>query len=122
MKIGSIGDQSASHSGYSGPGPSMTNKGVVKNNSGNGAVVLDVKWKGEGCAISQAAMSILSDELLDMNLDEVIALENQDILDMLGVEITPRRTKCALLSLLTLRNAFIDMRGGEPLKFVDLIG
>jgi len=64
-----------------------------------------VAFTGRGCAISQASASMLTDEIKGMPLDEVAQLDRQDVLDNLGIEISPARLKCALLSLDTLRRA-----------------
>lgn len=63
-----------------------------------------VSWSGTGCAISQAAMSMLSEELVGKSLEEVEALPPQRVLDLLGVPVSLRRMKCALLGLHTLGN------------------
>jgi nitrogen fixation NifU-like protein len=55
-------------------------------------------FTGEGCAISQASASMLTEELPGMTIDEVLALDRDDILDLLGVEVTPMRVKCAVLA------------------------
>lgn len=60
-------------------------------------VVKDVKFEGEGCAISQAAMSILSEELIGKTVEEAKAISSEDIVEMLGIELSPTRLKCALL-------------------------
>jgi nitrogen fixation NifU-like protein len=57
-----------------------------------------VAFRGEGCAISQASASMLSQELPGMTLDEVAELDRDDVLEMLGVEVTPMRIKCAVLA------------------------
>ncbi|MFB6254526.1 MAG: Fe-S cluster assembly sulfur transfer protein SufU [Halobacteriaceae archaeon] len=57
-----------------------------------------VAFRGEGCAISQASASMLSEQLPGMTVDEVLDMDRDDILDMLGVEVTPMRIKCAVLS------------------------
>jgi nitrogen fixation NifU-like protein len=67
--------------------------------------VADVAFSGRGCAISQASASMLTDEVKGRPLSEVADLTNQDILDLLGIEISPARLKCALLSLDTLQHA-----------------
>lgn len=67
--------------------------------------VSDVAFSGRGCAISQASASLLTDEIRGRPLGEVEAMRNQDILDLLGIEISPARLKCALLSLETLHHA-----------------
>lgn len=65
--------------------------------------IKDIKWKGEGCAISQAATSMLSQEIKNKSLQEISKMSEQDIRDMLGVDISPARQKCAFLSLTTLQ-------------------
>ena len=71
-------------------------------------VVDDVAFTGRGCAISQASASMLTDEIKGKNLSEVARLGTDDVLDSLGIEISPARLKCALLSLETLRRALAD--------------
>jgi len=62
--------------------------------------IIDVKFEGEGCAISQATASMLTEEIKGMSLAELKEKAKKDfILDLLGVEINPARLKCALLSL-----------------------
>jgi nitrogen fixation NifU-like protein len=68
-------------------------------------VVRDVAFTGRGCAISQASASMLTDEIKGKPLDDVARLTNQDVLDELGIDISPARLKCALLSIETLRRA-----------------
>lgn len=67
-------------------------------------------WEGSGCAISQAAMSMLGEELVGKTVDEADVLTPSDIYELLGVPIGPRRVKCALLSLHTLKNALRKMK------------
>lgn len=64
--------------------------------------VTDVRFSGRGCAISQAAASMLTERIEGASLDELRALKPADILEMLGVEIGPARQRCALLSLRVL--------------------
>jgi nitrogen fixation NifU-like protein len=64
--------------------------------------ITELAWDGEGCAISQASASMLSEEILGKTLDEVATIGKQDIFDMLGIPIGMNRVKCALLSLRTL--------------------
>lgn len=61
-----------------------------------------VGWDGDGCAISQATASMLGEKILGQPLAEARKLTRDDILDMLGIPLTPNRMKCALLSLKTL--------------------
>jgi nitrogen fixation NifU-like protein len=57
-----------------------------------------VAFRGDGCAISQAAASMLSTELTGMTVAELEELDRDDIIDMLGVDISPMRVKCAVLA------------------------
>ncbi len=64
--------------------------------------ITDVAWDGEGCAISQATASMLSEEILGKTLDEVSHITKDDIFELVGIPLTINRVKCALLSLKTL--------------------
>jgi nitrogen fixation NifU-like protein len=68
----------------------------------------DVAFTGRGCAISQASASMLTDEIKGKPLAEIANLGRQDVLDNLGIEISPARMKCAMLSLETLKSAVAD--------------
>ncbi|MEP7361069.1 MAG: Fe-S cluster assembly sulfur transfer protein SufU [Chloroflexota bacterium] len=70
--------------------------------------VEDVTFTGRGCAISQASASMLTDEIKGKPLSEVANTGRQNVLDNLGIEISPARMKCAMLSLETLRSAVSD--------------
>ena len=70
--------------------------------------VNDVAFTGRGCAISQASASMLTDEIKGKSLDQIAQLGKVDVLDNLGIEISPARLKCAMLSLETLRQAVGD--------------
>jgi nitrogen fixation NifU-like protein len=66
-------------------------------------VVTNVGWDGNGCAISQAAASMLGEAILGKTLDEIRAIGKEDIFDMLGIPLSVNRIKCALLSLQVLK-------------------
>ena len=68
-------------------------------------VVHDVRFNGRGCAISQAAASMISDVVKGKTVAEVAALGRDDILDELGIPLTPIRLKCAMLSVSVLKVA-----------------
>lgn len=63
-----------------------------------GETIEGVGFVGDGCAISQASASLLTQELTGMTLDELDAMDREDITEMLGIEISPMRIKCAVLA------------------------
>jgi nitrogen fixation NifU-like protein len=65
--------------------------------------VADVKWSGDGCAISQASASLLTEEIKGMTLDEVKAFPKETLLELIGIPLSMARVKCALLSLKVLK-------------------
>lgn len=65
-----------------------------------GTIIIAIKWQGQGCAISTAALSVLSDFVLDKKITQVLALQPADVLELLGLEeINPGREKCLTLGL-----------------------
>jgi nitrogen fixation NifU-like protein len=64
----------------------------------DGETIEYVSFSGDGCAISQASASMLTSELQGMTLDELEAMETDDVVEMLGVDISPMRIKCAVLA------------------------
>jgi nitrogen fixation NifU-like protein len=77
-------------------------------------VVEQVAFTGRGCAISQASASMLTDEIKGKPLDEVARITQTDVLDELGIDISPARLKCALLSLDTLQRAIAGGAATAP--------
>ncbi len=73
--------------------------------------VKEVAFTGRGCAISQASASLLTEHILGRSLAEVKALTKEDILALLGIELTPVRLKCALLSLKVLKAGAYGLEG-----------
>lgn len=76
--------------------------------------VAEVKWQGSGCAISQAGMSLLSENLIGLSLEDAAALTPQAVRDFLGVPVGTRRIKCAFLCLHALKNALRAQAALEP--------
>ena len=72
-------------------------------------------FTGAGCAISMAATDMLGDLIVGMPENEAIQLTKEEIYEMLGIEISVRRSKCALLGLLAIQNGLLTHQG-QPLK------
>jgi nitrogen fixation NifU-like protein len=80
----------------------------------DGSTIEDIKFDGRGCAISQAATSMLTELVKGKRADEVATLTRDDILEEVGIPLTPVRLKCALLGLTTLKLA-LHKEKGTPL-------
>lgn len=70
-------------------------------------ILADIRFDGSGCAISQAAASLLTAHVKNQPLSAVFSLGTEDVLALLGVPLSPTRLKCALLSLETLHQALL---------------
>lgn len=67
--------------------------------------IKDIRFEGKGCAISIASASMVTDAVKESTLDEVRALNQQDILDLIKIPVGPARMKCALLCLEAIKDA-----------------
>jgi nitrogen fixation NifU-like protein len=77
----------------------------------DGDTIDEVKFSGRGCAISQAATSMLTEMVKGRSATEVAALPRDELLDEIGIPLTPVRLKCALLGLSTLKLALHKAKG-----------
>jgi nitrogen fixation NifU-like protein len=68
-------------------------------------IIEDIGFSGSGCAISQASASLLAEYVYHKSVGEVLQLKTNDILAIFGIEFSPNRLKCALLSLETLHKS-----------------
>ena len=71
----------------------------------------EVKFSGRGCAISQAATSMLTEMVQGKKASEVATLDKDELLDEIGIPLTPIRLKCAMLGLTTLKVALHKAKG-----------
>ena len=72
----------------------------VRVNDGH---VSEIAFSGRGCAVSQASASILTEMVEGMSIDEVKQITKDDLLEEIGIPVSPARLKCALLSLKVLK-------------------
>ena len=93
-----------------GQNPLCGDEVAVSVRLGEGDVIEEVGFDGRGCAISQAATSMLSD-LVKGRTAEVAAMPKEELLDELGIPLTPVRLKCAILGLGVLKLALHKARG-----------
>ena len=70
--------------------------------------IVDVSYKGNGCAISTASFSLLSQKLIGMEFESAKKLTDNDLFEIIGIKISPGRINCALLSLKTFHNGIED--------------
>ncbi|QQG40327.1 MAG: SUF system NifU family Fe-S cluster assembly protein [Candidatus Aenigmatarchaeota archaeon] len=82
----------------------------------NGDVIKDVRFRGSGCAISQAAASMLTERIKGMALADVKRIERDDVVSMLGVPISATRMKCAMLGLVTMKHGILAHEGARVPK------
>jgi len=67
--------------------------------------IQDVKFKGDGCAISTASASMLTDEIKNKSLEDIRNMKSEKVFELLGIEVGPARINCALLPLSILKQA-----------------
>ena len=77
----------------------------------DGDTIDDVKFSGRGCAISQAATSMLTEMVEGKRATDVAMLDKDELLDEIGIPLTPVRLKCAMLGLTTLKVALHKAKG-----------
>ncbi len=79
----------------------------------NNGLVSDAKFFGDGCAISKASASMLSEHVKNKTLDDLKKMKLDDVLKLLGIEVSAARTKCALVALLAIQKGIQKFEGGK---------
>jgi len=89
----------------SGGNPGCGDLVVMYAKVGEGGRVIEASFTGEGCTISQAAASMLTEELVGKTLDEIRSMSYQDVIEEMGKEVVSTRTRCATLALTIAKGA-----------------
>lgn len=84
-------------------------------------ILTDIGFTGGGCAISMAAMSIIGEYIKGKTIDEIMDMTEEDIHEHIGVPIGERRRKCAILNLLTIKNALLEYLHKDKMTWLDVI-
>lgn len=69
--------------------------------------VVDIRFSGQGCVISQASASLLTEHVMGWGISDIMRLTKDDIIALLGIDLTPSRVKCAMLPLEVLQKAVV---------------
>ena len=100
------------HAHAEGPNPLCGDEVAISVRFGeDGETIEDVRFEGRGCAISQAATSMLTDLVKGRKAEDVAKLPKEELLDEVGIQLTPIRLKCAILGLGVLKVALHRAKG-----------
>lgn len=72
-----------------------------------------VRFDGHGCAISQAAISMLTDDLCGKKIEDVMKVKKEHVLELIGIDVAPMRIKCAMLGLRVLQRGILKHEGKD---------
>ena len=79
--------------------------------AGDGETIEGIGFEGRGCAISQAATSMLTEIVVGRSVEEIARMPKEELLEEIGIPLTPVRLKCALLGLGVLKVALHKSKG-----------
>jgi len=85
----------------------------IDGKKGKEEKISEIKFKGHGCVICMASASILMDEIEGKKLKDIQKMQTEDMLKLLGIELTPARIKCMMLPLKALQKGMIDYEAGK---------
>lgn len=73
-------------------------------------IIKDLKWTGEGCTVSMATMSLLSQKVIGEKIEDVLKIDQKDLLNLLELEtITPGRIKCMMIGLKAVQDLLSNL-------------
>lgn len=81
--------------------------------------ISEIAWSGDGCAISQASASLLTDEVIGMTLEEVKNFPKETLIELIGVPLSMARMKCALLSFKVMKAGAYGIPGKGVMRGAD---
>ncbi len=109
------GDLDGAHAHAEGQNPLCGDEVTVSVRFGeDGETIEEMRFEGRGCAISQAATSMLTELVQGRKAEDVAALPKEELLEEIGIPLTPVRLKCAMLGLTTLKVALHKAKGTPP--------
>jgi nitrogen fixation NifU-like protein len=94
-----------------GQNPLCGDEVTVSVRFGEGDTIEEIGFEGRGCAISQAATSMLTELVKGRNAADVAAMPKDELLEQIGIPLTPVRLKCAILGLGVLKLALHKAKG-----------
>ena len=86
-------------------GDKIAVQGVIE-----GGIIMQLGFEGSGCVISQATASLLSEFCIGKPIDTILALQNDDLIKLIGMQLGPTRIKCALLSLMAIKDGIREYK------------
>ena len=89
-------------------GDSVSFEAVIENDK-----LAKLTFDGKGCVISQATASIFTEYVVGKHIDDILKLEKEDIQGIIGMDLGPTRIKCALLSLMALKEGIMEYKEGK---------
>jgi len=89
-------------------GDSVSFEAVIENDK-----LAKLTFDGKGCVISQATASIFTEYVVGKHIDDILKLEKEDIQGIIGMDLGPTRIKCALLSLMALKEGIAEYKEGK---------
>lgn len=95
LNQGSLPNPSVTHRAYN----PLCGDDITVDLEIKGQVLTDIRHRGLGCAISQASISLLTEQVKGKKISQVMHLRTEDVVKLIGIELRPVRLKCALLGL-----------------------